>query len=165
MKHITILFSLLIYSAFTSADAVNINVSGYVAAMPCEIERNNYSIDLKKVNAWNIRDSQVSPWVDFSIKFKNCPTKTTQVIMTITGTSDLINGDYFINTGTSKNSALNLVNTLNKTLIKNGTKIIVAVDNNSRSVEIPLSARIVGYGNGMSVGTFRSHVEFTLLYN
>lgn len=165
MKYIIILFSLLIYSTFTSANAVNINVSGYVAAMPCEIEKNNYSIDFKKVNAWNIRDSQVSSWVDFSIKLKNCPAKTTQAVMTITGNSDLINSDYFINTGTSKNSALNLANTLNKTLIKNGTKIIVPIDNTSRSVDVPFSARIVGYGSGMGVGTFRSHVEFTLLYN
>nr|ELR5042051.1 type 1 fimbrial protein [Providencia stuartii]ELR5083071.1 type 1 fimbrial protein [Providencia stuartii]ELR5084612.1 type 1 fimbrial protein [Providencia stuartii] len=165
MKRITLLLSLLIYSALSLADTVNIHVSGYVTAIPCEIEKKDYLIDFKKINTWNIRDDNASPWIDFSVKLKNCPINTNEAIMIINGTSDPTNSDYFINTGTSQNAALNLANTLDKSTIKNGTKITFPIDSINRSVEIPLSARVKGYGSGMIPGTFKSHVEFTLLYH
>lgn len=165
MKYFLLLCTLFFHSAFSFADAVNIQVSGYVTAMPCEIEKNNYLIDLKKINTWNIRDDNASPWVNFSIKLKNCPINTKEAIMIINGTSDATNDDYFLNTGSSQNAALNLANTFDKSLIKNGTKLTIPISNDNRSVEIPLSARVKGYGSGMTAGTFKSHLEFTMLYH
>lgn len=51
----------------------NIKVHGVVIAAPCEVEKNNYLIDLKKINIWNIKDTQKSPWVDFSVETKKLP--------------------------------------------------------------------------------------------
>lgn len=162
-----ILLSLLLLASPLSAigEAVNINIHGYITAMPCELEKTNYLIDLKKINIWNIKDTQKSPWVDFSVKLKNCPIGTNEAIMTISGTPDLTTTEYFLNKGTAQNVALNLANGANKTTIKNGDKIITPVNSLTRSVEIPFSARVAGYGSGMMPGSFNSHLEFTFVYH
>lgn len=165
MKKMVLLFCLASSPALAADQQININVHGYVAVMPCELETINHVIDLKKVNAWNIRDTQTSPWVDFSIKLKNCPMGTKEAIMEIKGTSDSTSTDYFVNTGSAKNVALNLAHRANKTTIKNGEKITVPVNEQTRKVDIPLSARMAGYGSGMTSGSFNSHLDFTFVYH
>ncbi len=164
MKNLILLLSLISGSLFNIGQAANIKVHGIVTAMPCELEKTNYLIDLNRINIWNIKDTQKSPWVNFSVKLKNCPIGTSQTVMTISGISDPIAPEYFINNGTAKNVALNLASTANKLTIKNGDSITAAVNTQNRSVEIPLSARVSGYGGGMLPGSFRSHLEFTFIY-
>lgn len=165
MMRIILLLSLITYSFFSFSAIVNIHVSGNIIAMPCTLVNNNYSVDLKKNNIWYIGADNSFPWVDFSIQLINCPLATKKITMTINGTSDTNNSDYFLNTGTSTNSALHLVQTSDKTLIiKNGTQVDIPIDS-SRNALLPLSARITGLGNNMTAGTFLSHIEFTLSYN
>ncbi|MTC56401.1 putative fimbrial protein SthD [Providencia rustigianii] len=165
MKRLALALPLLTYSLFTMGEAVKINIFGSVTAMPCEVDNKNYQIDLKKVNIWNIKNTQTSSWVNFSIKLKNCPINTKGAIITLTGTIDPINPDHFINNGTAKNVALNLTTGTNKSLVKNGTKLTVPINSQTHSAEIAFSARMAGYGSGMTTGSFKSHLEFTLSYN
>lgn len=165
MKKIALSLLLISGPLFAADQQISINVHGYVTAMPCELETTNYVIDLKKINIWNIRDSQQSPWVDFSVKLKNCPVATKEAIMTLSGTPDSTMPDYFINNGTAKNVALNLTDRTNKTTIKDGSKITIPVNSQTRSVEFPFSARVAGYGSGMEPGSFRSHLEFNFIYH
>ncbi|WP_369309574.1 fimbrial protein [Providencia rettgeri] len=165
MKKFTLSLLLISGSIFAADQQININVHGYVTAMPCELETTNYVIDLKKINIWNIKDTQKSTWVDFSVKLKNCPVATKEAVMTLSGTPDTTAPDYFINNGTAKNVALNLANGSSKTTVKNGTKITLPVNSQTRSVEFPFSARVAGYGSGMEPGSFRSHLEFNVIYN
>ncbi|SUC25343.1 fimbrial protein [Providencia rustigianii] len=104
MKKLALSLLLLASPLTVMAQAANIHVHGYVTARPCELEKANYVVDLKKVNVWNIRDTQASPWVDFTIKLKNCPVDTKEAIMVIDGTPDLVATNYFINNGTAKMS-------------------------------------------------------------
>ncbi len=164
MRHFILLLSLMSCSLTAFGLTANIKVHGVVIAAPCEVEKNNYLIDLKKINIWNIKDTQKSPWVDFSVKLKNCPVGTTKAVMKISGTPDSTITEHFINNGTAKNVALNLANTGNKTTIKNGDTITANVNTQTRNVEIPLSARVSGYGSGMVAGSFKSHLEFTFTY-
>ncbi|EEB45248.1 fimbrial protein [Providencia alcalifaciens DSM 30120] len=165
MKKIILSLLLLTSPLTVMAQAANIHVHGYVTALPCELEKANYLIDLKKVNVWNIRDTQTSPWVDFTIKLKNCPVDTQEAMMVINGTPDNVVTNYFINSGSAKNVALNLAYGENKITVKNGEKITAPVNTQTRTVEIPLSARMAGYGTGMTGGSFKSHLDFTLIYN
>ncbi|MDU7493029.1 MAG: fimbrial protein [Providencia rettgeri] len=164
MRHFILFLSLMSCSFIVFGQAANIKVHGTVIAAPCELEKSNYLIDLKKINIWNIKDTQKSSWVDFSVKLKNCPVGTSQAVMAISGTPDPTTPEYFINNGTAKNVALNLARTANKATIKNGNTITTNVNTQTRSVEIPLSARVSGYGNGMIAGSFKSHLEFTFTY-
>ncbi len=84
--------------------------------------------------------------------------------MKISGTPDSTVTEHFINNGTAKNVALNLANTGNKTTIKMAIPLVMNVNTQTRNVEIPLSARVSGYGSGMFAGSFKSHLEFTFTY-
>lgn len=163
MKAINILF--LFFSSFTMASTVNINIYGTVTVSPCEIENKNYLIDFKKINIKNLQNNQNTDWIDFSIKLKNCPISTQKATITIAGVSDPNNGNYFLNNGSAKYVALNLIENRNKTTVKNGTKLEAVINSQTKTVEYPLSARLVKTGSGISTGTFKSHLEFTLLYN
>ncbi|MBG5950021.1 MULTISPECIES: fimbrial protein [Proteus] len=156
---------LFLCSPFAVASVVNINVYGSVIASPCELETKNYLIDLNKINIRNIKNNQKSDWVDFSIRLKNCPITTNKVTMTLKGTVDPNYPEYFINSGTAKNTALNIATQLNKNIIKNNEKLIVNINQQTHNAEFPLSARIIGYGSNITVGSFKSHLELTLLYN
>ena len=165
MKKIALSLLLLALPLIALAQVANINIHGYVTALPCELEKANYVIDLKKVNVWNIRDTQTSPWVNFTIKLKNCPMDTKEAIMVVNGTPDAVNTDYFINNGSAKNVALNLAYGENKISIQSGEKITTLINTQTRTVEISLSARMAGYGSGMTAGSFKSHLDFTLVYH
>jgi minor fimbrial subunit len=147
------------------ASTVNINIYGTVTVSPCEIENKNYLIDFKKVNIRELQNNQNTDWIDFSIKLKNCPVSTKKATITIAGTADPNNGNYFINNGTAKNIALNLIENKNKTIVKNGTKLEAIINSQTKMAEYLLAARLIKTGNGMSTGTFKSHLEFTLIYN
>lgn len=159
------IFLLLFYSAFTIASTVNINIYGTVTVSPCEIENKNYLIDFKKVNLRDLKNNQNTDWINFSIKLKNCPISTQKATMTIAGTADPNNGNYFVNNGTAKNIALNLVENKNKTIIKNGSKLETIINSQTKMAEYPLAARLIKTADGISTGTFKSHLEFTLIYN
>lgn len=160
----TTIFLLLFFSSFTMASTVNINIYGTVTVSPCEVENKNYLVDFKKINIKDLQNNQNTDWVKFSIKLKNCPISTQKAIITISGIADPNNGNYFINNGTARNVALNLENS-NKIIVKNGTKLEAVVNSQTKVAEYFLAARLIKTGNGISTGTFKSHLEFTLLYN
>ncbi|MDM3593674.1 fimbrial protein [Proteus mirabilis] len=159
------LFLLFSYSPIALSNTVNINVYGSVVASPCELETKNHLIDLKKINIRNIKNGQASDWIDFSIKLKNCPVNTEKVTMILRGQSVPNYSEYFINSGTAKDIALNLAIQNNKSIVKNNDKLMAVVNKNNHNAEFPLSARMVSYGNNITVGSFKSHLEFTLIYN
>ena len=160
-----IIFLLLFFSSITMASSVNINIYGKVTVSPCEVENKNYLIDFKKINIRELKNNTNTDWIDFSIKLKNCPITTQKATLTISGVSDSNNGDYFLNNGSAKYVALNLIENRNKTIIKNGTKLEAVINSQTKIAEYTLSARLVKTGSGISTGTFKSHLEFTLLYN
>ncbi|MGJ3354846.1 fimbrial protein [Providencia sp. Je.9.19] len=164
MNKIILCIAFILFTLSSMAESININVHGNVVTMPCKIEQNSYLVDFKKINLWNYRDPAQTPWIDFSIKLIECPTTTKTAKFIISGTPDNTDNNYFINTGSSIGSVLQLVQKDNKKVIKNGTELDLTVNSSTNSVDVPLSARIIAYGPKLEPGTFRSHVEFTVIY-
>lgn len=159
------LFSILGLLALPAmAETVNIKVHGNVIAMPCKIENTSYNVELGKINRWNYRNPAQSPWVDFSIKLVDCPVTTKNAKFSVNGTPDTIDNNYFVNTGSSTGSLLHLAQTNNKTTIKNGSMVDVAINSATKSAEIPLSARMVSLQPMFTAGDFKSHLEFSVIY-
>ncbi|UBX50610.1 type 1 fimbrial protein [Providencia alcalifaciens] len=148
-----------------AGDSITLNFNGNIKAAPCPIEQTNYVIDLKTTNIANLRNGQQAPWINFSIKLKDCPTNTRESVRRLTGTAAPTNSDYFINSGTAKNVALDLVTGTRLSRVKNGTQITTPINLQTRQAEIPFSTRITSLNNVMVAGTFRRHVEFVMAYN
>ncbi|MTC69575.1 fimbrial protein [Providencia sp. wls1914] len=160
-----ILFSLLGFFALpVMAENVNIYVHGNVVVMPCIVENTSYNIELGKINRWNYRNPAQSPWVDFSIKLVDCPVSTKSAKFSVNGTADATDNNYFVNTGSSTNSLLHLAQKSNKATIKNGSAVDIAINNTTKSAEIPLSARMISLQPMFAPGDFKSHLEFSLTY-
>nr|WP_282560306.1 fimbrial protein [Providencia alcalifaciens] len=160
-----ILISLLGLLALpTMAESVNIYVHGNVVIMPCKIENTSYNVTLGKINRWNYRNPAQSPWVDFSIKLIDCPVSTKNAKFSVSGTPDSTNNNYFVNTGSSTGSLLHLAQKSNKSTLKNGSTVDIIINSATKSAEIPLSARIVSLQPMFTLGDFKSHLEFTLIY-
>lgn len=165
MNNSVILFLFLMFSSFTMANTVNINVYGRVTVSPCQVENKNYLIDFKKINISEFKNNQSTKWVDFVVKLKNCPISTKQATLSIAGVADPNNANYFINKGKAKGVALDLMDRNTKKNIKNGSKLVATVNQKIKSAEYPLSARVIKNGTGLTTGGFRSHLEFTLIYH
>lgn len=160
-----LIFLLYFFSFFTMANTLNINIYGSVTVSPCEVVSKDYLIDFKKVNIRELKSTQYTDWINFSVKLKNCPISTQKAIMTITGVADPNNGNYFINNGTAKNISLNLIENINKTNVKNGTKLETTINSGTKTAEYLFAARLIRTSNEITTGSFKSHLEFTLLYN
>ncbi|HHR5901565.1 TPA: fimbrial protein [Providencia alcalifaciens] len=160
-----ILFSLLGFFALPAmAESVNIYVHGNVVVMPCKVENTSYNVELGKINRWNYRNPAQSPWVDFSIKLVDCPVSTKSAKFSVNGTADAIDNNYFVNTGNSTGSLLHLAQKSNKATIKNGTTLDIVINGITKSAEIPLSARMISLQPMFTPGDFKSHLEFSLIY-
>ncbi|MEX9949434.1 fimbrial protein [Providencia alcalifaciens] len=160
-----ILFSFLGLLALpVMAQSVNIYVHGNVVVMPCKVENTSYNVVLGKINRWNYRNPAQSPWVDFSIKLIDCPVSTKNAKFSVSGTPDSTDNNYFVNTGSSTGSLLHLAQTNNKTTIKNGSMVDVTINSTTKSAEIPLSARMISLQPMFTPGDFKSHLEFSLIY-
>ncbi|WP_272582544.1 fimbrial protein [Providencia sp. PROV257] len=160
------IWALLIISTFASvASTVNIEVRGIVSEAACELKSRDYFIDFKKVYFPISNAQQVSGWEPFSIELINCPSYIKNVKLIFNGTPDTTNPDYFLNTGSSKSTALELHDVENNMSITNGRIITKSVNPNTRSAIYPLSARVVGYGGIVNTGSFQSRVMFSINYN
>lgn len=165
------MFNLLLFSMSLgcfhaySDDNINLIFNGNIKTAPCQIEQKDYVIDLKTTNIANIRNNQRAPWVNFSINLKNCPINTRESIITLVGTPDSTNPEYFHNSGSATNVALDLVTGAHQGRVKNGTQIVTPINLQTHQAEIPFSARVTSLSNTMTAGTFRSHVEFVMTYN
>lgn len=160
-----ILFSFLGLLALpVMAQSVNIYVHGNVVVMPCKVENTSYNVVLGKINRWNYRNPAQSPWVDFSIKLIDCPVSTKNAKFSVSGTPDSTDNNYFVNTGSSTGSLLHLAQTNNKTTIKNGSMVDVTINSTTKSAEILLSARMISLQPMFTPGDFKSHLEFSLIY-
>ncbi|SUC34143.1 putative fimbrial protein SthD [Providencia rustigianii] len=154
---------LMLFTLPVASNPLNIHVHGNVVTQPCKLEKTDYLVDLGKINLWNYRDPAQTPWVDFSIKLVECPATTKNARLIIRGIPDTT-GNYFINTGTSRNSVLNLATKDAKNLLKNGSELDITINNVNNNAEISLSSRIISQSLKLEPGTFRSHLDFTLIY-
>lgn len=76
--------------------------------MPCKIQQANHTIDFKKINLANLKNEQSPQWEAFSIDLIDCPSYIDKATLQISGTPDNNNSQYFFNSGTAKNVALEL---------------------------------------------------------
>jgi minor fimbrial subunit len=160
--------ALAIFSGMVSAADVTINVSGKVIASPCTVETaSNISVDLgQNLQAADLNASgKYSAWVPISLKVKNCPTSTSNVVATFSGTADTAAATrLYKNTGGASNLAVELQQAVSpyKALGNNQTLTVARAADNT--AEFKLQARAWATG-AASTGTIASVVSATFTYN
>lgn len=160
---------LLLSTGAPAADTVTINITGKVVASPCTVDSNGtYNVNLgQNISAATLSASgSGSGWVPFDVTLSSCPSGTSSVTITFSGTPDSDDGTRYANTtgnGYAQRVAVELQDTSGsnagngKTLTKN-----VAGD---KTVKFPLQARAYSAKGGVSPGNISAQVLMNLTYN
>ncbi|WP_231604228.1 fimbrial protein [Leclercia sp. J807] len=150
-----------------AGDTVNLNITGNVVASPCIVNGGSGNID---VDLGNIQASMLatagssSTEVPFDIKLTDCPTGTSNVMATFSGTSDPVAGsNYYKSTGTATNVAVALIQASTSSLKGNGTSITQAVAAD-RTVTMSMKAKAYSSAGSAMPGTINSVVTATFIY-
>ncbi|MFV8868602.1 fimbrial protein [Serratia fonticola] len=160
------LTSLALTGAAQAAD-VTINISGKIVASPCMVDGTgtvdvNLGQDLQAADL--AANGSSSVWVPFTIRMKNCPTSTTNVIATFSGSADSFDASrLYTSTGTATNVAVELQgsNASHDPLGNTKTMIIPRAADNT--AVFPLQSRVWSKGNA-STGTIAAVVSVTFTY-
>ena len=144
----------------------SLNISGNVVASPCTVDAasKNLSINLGDVQASTLAAANVgSPWVDGTINLTNCPSTTSQVTATFTGTADTNAAFAYKNTGAGSSQAS--IHIMNKDLsadLKNGATLTQAVT--SGAAALPFKARMYTSKGGVTPGVVSAAISVNFTY-
>ncbi|MBU9857271.1 fimbrial protein [Rahnella bonaserana] len=168
MKKITVL--IVTASLFTLpvlANTTTINITGKVVASPCSLSQEGaLSVDLgQSLQAKDLETAGTgSTWVPFTLGLVSCPTGTTSVKATFSGTPDTSDATrLYKNSGTAGNIALELQDNKN-TPLGNGSTLTGTIDT-SHAYTYNLKARAFTAQGGTTPGTIASEVMVAFTYN
>ncbi|MDY0923348.1 fimbrial protein [Leclercia sp. CFBP8987] len=150
-----------------AGDTVTMNITGNVVASPCVVNGGggNIDVDLGDIQATTLATAASSSTEKaFDIKLTSCPTGTSSVVATFSGTSDTVAGtDYYKNTGTAGNVAVALIQASNNYMKGNGTTITQTVQAD-RTATMSMKAKAYSSAGGATPGTIKSVVTATFTY-
>ena len=159
----------MLFPFCSMAADITINVSGKVVASPCTIDNSGiYNIDLgQNILAATLKQANsYSLWKVFNITLSNCPSGTTKVTATFSGTADGNNSTMYANatgTGYAQNVAIQLQNSAAGTNVGNGSTMTVDVENSNAT--FPLHARVYSAKGGGTPGNITASVMLNMSYN
>ena len=168
-----LLFLAALSSAANAAnDSTVVKVTANVVASPCLVLSPNITIPLGNIEASTFEGTDTyTTWTEVNseamIKLASCPTGTTEVLMTFTGTPDPNGGiGSFLNadtgTGAAKNVSVQLKPSGNTDPIKNNEVIDIPIE--SGAALIPLSARLYSKSGGVTPGSVSSVINVAFTY-
>lgn len=149
------------------ANTTTINITGKVIASPCSLSQgDSMSVDLgQSLQAKDLETAGAgSTWVPFTLGLVSCPTGTTSVTATFSGTSDTSDATrLYKNSGTAGNIAVELQDDKN-TPLGNGSILTGTIDT-SHAYTYNLKARAFTAQGGTTPGTIASEVMVAFTYN
>lgn len=155
----------MLFSAAAQADP-SISVSGNVVASPCTVDTDtvNKTVELGTAQRQDLQTAgEGGEWHDFDLQLTQCPSGTTRVTATLSGTVDPIDPTAWKNSGTSTNMALRIASRDRSQTVAPGDSLAQDVNISTRSASFPLSARMFTPQGNATAGTFQSvmNVDFT----
>lgn len=148
------------------ADPVKINITGNVIASPCVVNNSvsDLNVDLgKTIQAATlaVAGSGTTP-VPFNLALTSCPTGTSNVKVTFTGTADTKQTKMYKNTGTATPLAVELSS--GSTILGNNGTLTQTVKTD-KTVTYALSARAVTAAGSVTPGSINAVVQANFTYN
>lgn len=164
-----IVFALFACSLFMAhADDVVVNVTGRIAASPCNVDAGttNQTVDLGQAVATDFKQAGAgSKWHDFDLKLSGCPATTTYAAALFMGQPDPTSTTKFANLGTSTGLALDIENRNHDTSYGPNDRFTVPVNDSDHKATFPLSARMYSTSGTVTGGSFSSVVQVVFIYN
>ncbi|WP_413501693.1 fimbrial protein [Serratia proteamaculans] len=130
-----------------AAMAVTVNITGNVKASPCTVETaNSVDLVLPDVDMATLAAADSTTTAQsFDLTLKDCPTSTTKVTATYSGTVSPLSSNSFINTGTATQLVLYLQDSANKEIVPNTSRTVAV---NSATKKAIFTQKIQMYSKG-----------------
>lgn len=162
------LFVIAMGCGSAQADPVNINITGNVVASPCTVNNGNSNLNVDLGTSIQASDlaavSSGSTKKAFNLALSACPTGTSNVKVTFSGTADTTSTTMYKNTGTATNVAVELSQQTTGTILGNGSTLTQAVQA-GKTVTYALNARAYSAKGGVLPGNISSVVQANFTYN
>jgi len=155
----------VLFTSLAQASDVTITVNGRVIAKPCTVSTTDVLVNFGNLSASDfIAPQSSSAWESFNLQLINCPVGTSRIMATFSGIPDNIN--YYANLATTdaaSNIQIELQDSKN-TVLRNGSSEYLTIDNNSKSIDIPMRVRLVSLNGGATQGAIQSEITVTYQY-
>ncbi|HIF6627996.1 putative fimbrial protein SthD [Acinetobacter baumannii] len=158
----------LLFLASPMVHAVSkIVITGNIKAAPCEIDGANGTISVNLGNdisaATLATSGAFSPWVEFPLTLKNCPSTTTSVVATFSGTPAEENASLYKSNGGSRRVQIELQNSEGANL-GNGKSMTQLVSRVTNEAKFNLRARAYSTHGGSTPGSIDGALQVTFVY-
>ncbi|MGK8664916.1 fimbrial protein [Serratia marcescens] len=142
-------------------------ITGNIKAAPCEIDGANGTISVNlgdDISAAVLATSGASsPWVEFPLTLKNCPSTTTSVVATFSGTAAEESASLYKSTGSSRRVQIELQNNQGANL-GNGKSMTQSVNQATHEAKFNLRARAYSTNGGSTPGSIDGALQVTFVY-
>ncbi|WP_049186856.1 fimbrial protein [Serratia marcescens] len=164
----TLALASLFFLASPMVHAVSkIVITGNIKAAPCEIDGANGTISVNLGNdisaATLATSGAFSPWVEFPLTLKNCPSTTTSVVATFSGTAAEESASLYKSTGSSRRVQIELQNNQGANL-GNGKSMTQPVNQATHEAKFNLLARAYSTHGGSTPGSIDGALQVTFVY-
>ena len=142
-------------------------ITGNIKAAPCEIDGANDTVSVNlgdDISAAVLATSGAfSPWVEFPLTLKNCPSTTTSVVATFSGTAADEGASLYKSTGSSRRVQIELQNSQGANL-GNGKSMTQSVNRATNEAKFNLRARAYSTNGGSTPGSIEGVLQVTFVY-
>lgn len=150
------------------ADPVSINITGNVVASPCTVNGSSSNLNVNlgtNIGAATLTTAASgSTLTPFNLALTACPSGTSNVTVTFSGTADTTSTTMYKNTGTATNVAVELSQQGTGTILKNGSTLTKAVQAD-KTVTYALNARAYSAAGSVMPGNISAVVQANFTYN
>ncbi|HAT4516722.1 MULTISPECIES: fimbrial protein [Serratia] len=161
------LAGLLLLAMPTAQATSKLVITGNIKAAPCEIDGANGTISVNlgdDISAAVLATSGASsPWVEFPLTLKNCPSTTTSVVATFSGTAAEESASLYKSTGSSRRVQIELQNNQGANL-GNGKSMTQSVNQATHEAKFNLRARAYSTNGGSTPGSIDGALQVTFVY-
>lgn len=162
-KILIILSFIILATNKLHAEDVFITINGKVVATPCTISTSNSIVSLGDLYTYNfLSPGSSSEWKDLILELSNCPTSTSLVTASFSGSTDI--SGYYLNQGTAKNIQIQL-RLKNGEHLSSGASTKLQVNKVTNSVILPLQVRATTVNGSVSQGTISTVINVTYTYS
>ncbi|AHG19271.2 hypothetical protein Z042_06300 [Chania multitudinisentens RB-25] len=152
------------------ADA-QLKISGTVKASPCNVDAVGGEVNVNlgnDIQAASLTAGNGSPWKQFTLHLVDCPTSTTSVTATFSGTPEPGSPTLYKNTGDATGVQIELQSTDTATPGKNlgnGQDAVAQVVTATRDATFPLQARAYSTNSNAAPGSIVGTIQVAFEYH
>ncbi|RXJ16398.1 fimbrial protein [Lelliottia nimipressuralis] len=142
----------------------SVAVNATVTASPCLLVAIP-NVDLGSFTSSNFTTAgSSSPWVEFKVELEKCPATSTTVKLTLSGTADPVDPQYYKNTGSSTQVAIDVTSEAEGKALNPGATLSIGIDPLSHTASFPMKARMISPKGGATTGNVAAQMELSFIY-